>query len=82
MDIPEADRATKVDFERSEFSVTKILEVMWIVQEDKFSTSFVPPPEELVLTKGNVLKKTASIYDPFRFLMPFIVGLKCLCTRP
>ena len=67
MDIPEADRATKVDLERREFPVTKTLGVVWIVQEDKFSFSFVPPQEELVLTKRNVLKKTASINDPFRF---------------
>ena len=70
MDIPEADRATKVDLERKEFPVTKTLGVAWIVQEDKFSFSFAPPPEELVITKRNVLKKTASIYDPFGFLTP------------
>ena len=34
MDIPEADRATKVDFERREFPVTKTLGVVWIVQEE------------------------------------------------
>ena len=61
MDIPEADRATKVDLEKKEFPVTKTLGVVWIVQEDKFSFSFVSPPDELVLTKSNVLKKTASI---------------------
>ena len=41
------------------FPVTKTLGVVWIVQEYKFSFSFVLPPEELVLTKRNVLKKTA-----------------------
>ena len=78
MDIPEADRATKVDLENKEFPVTKTLGVVWIVQEDKFSFSFVPPPDELVLTKRNVLKKTASIYDPFGFLTPFVVRAKML----
>lgn len=78
MDIPEADRATKVDLEKKEFPVTKTLGVVWIVQEDKFSFSFVPPPDELVLTKRNVLKKTASIYDPFGFLTPFVVRAKML----
>lgn len=73
IDIPEADRATKVDLQKKEFPVTKTLGVVWIVQEDKFSFSFVPPPDELVLTKRNVLKKTASIYDPFGFLTPFVV---------
>ena len=78
MDIPETDRATKVDLEKKEFPVMKTLGVVWIVQEDKFSFSFVPPPDELVLTKRNVLKKTASIYDPFGFLTPFIVRVKIL----
>ena len=78
MDIPEADQATKVDLEKKEFPVMKTLGVVWIVQEDKFSFSFVPPPDELVLTKRNMLKKTASIYDPFGFLMPFVVQAKML----
>ena len=34
MDIPEGDRATKVDLEKTEFPVTKTLGVVWIVQED------------------------------------------------
>lgn len=68
----------KVDLEKREFPVTKTLGVVWIVQEDKFSFSFVPPPEELVLTTRNVLKKTASIYDPFGFLTAFVVRAKML----
>ncbi|XP_067046580.1 uncharacterized protein [Acropora muricata] len=34
--------------------------------------------DELVLTKRNMLKKTASIYDPFGFLTPFVVRAKIL----
>ena len=67
-----------MELERSELPVTKTLGVVWIVQEDKFSFSFVPPLEELLLAKKNVLEKTASIYDPFRFLMPLVVRAKTL----
>ena len=80
-DIPEADRATKVDLEKKEFPVTKTVGVVWIVQEDKFSFSFVPPSDELVLTKRNVLKKTASIYGPFGFLTPFVVRAKIVMQQ-
>ena len=41
--LPEVDRATKLDLERSKFPVTKTLGLVWIAQEDKFSFSFVPP---------------------------------------
>ena len=67
-----------MDLEKKEFPVTKTLGVVWINQEDKFSFSFVPPPDELALTKRNVLKKTVSIYDPFGFLTPFVVRAKML----
>ena len=77
MDIPKADRATKVDLERREFPVTKKLGVALRVA----SFSFVSTPEELVLTMKNVLKKTASIYDPFGFLTPFIVRAKILMPK-
>lgn len=56
----------------------KNLGVVWIVQEDKFSFCFSPPPEKFPLTKRNVLKKTATIYDPFGFLTPYIVPAKML----
>ena len=62
-----------MDLEKKEFPVTKTLEVVWIVQEDKFSFSLVPPSDKLVSRMRNVLKKTASIYDRFGFLTPFVV---------
>ena len=48
------------------------------ISSETFSFSFVPPPEELVLTKRNLFNKTASINDPFGFLTPFVVQVKML----
>ena len=56
-----------------EFPYTKTLGVLWVVHKDKGSFSFVPPLEELVLTKANVLKKTAAVHDPFVVLAKMLM---------
>ena len=77
-DIPEQDRAAEIDLSKTEFPVTKTLGVLWIAQEDKFSFRYSAPAEEFVFTKRSVLKKTATIFDPLGFLIPFTVRGKLL----
>ena len=68
-DIPDQDQ---------ELPVTKTLGVLWIPQEDNFSFQFSALPDEFVFTKRNVLKETATIFDPLGFLSPFTVRGKLL----
>ena len=77
-DIPDQDRATEIDLGKTELPTTKTLGVLWNAHEDKFSFQFSAPPDEFVCTKRNVLKKTATIFDPLGFLSPFIVRGKLL----
>ena len=54
------------------------LGVLWVVQYDEFSFRYSPPPVEFKFTKRNVLKKTASVFDPLGLLAPLIVRAKVL----
>ena len=77
-EIPEQDRAAEIDLSKAEFPVTKTLGVLWIAKEDKFSFRYSAPPNEFILTKRSVLKKTATIFDPLGLLSPFTVRGKLL----
>ena len=74
--IPETDRATEVDFKKNYSPVTETLGALWVVQDDKFSFRYSPPPVEFEFTKGNVSKKTKSIFNPLGLLAPFIIRAK------
>ena len=79
-DIPEADRASEIDLERNKFPTTKMLGVLWTAERDTFSFSYELTPK-IKLTKRNVLKKTATIYDPLGFLAPYVVRAKLLIQK-
>ena len=57
--------------------MTKTLEIAWNSQTDEFkiSTSEAPQPQ---LTKRNILRKMATIFDPLGLVSPFIVVAKIL----
>jgi len=77
-DIPVADRAKEVNLQQDEFQSTKTLGVLWTVQDDKMTFHYTAPSTEFVFTKRNVLKKVATIFDPFGFLAPYVVRAKLL----
>lgn len=71
-DIPAEDE--------NKLSTTKTLGVLWTADEDNFSFKYSLTPG-IQLTKRNVLKKTATIYDPLGFLAPYVVGAKLLIQQ-
>ena len=79
-DIPEADRASQIDLERNKFPTTKMLGVLWTAERVTFSFSYELTPD-MTITKRNVLKKSATIYDPLGFLAPYVVRAKLLIQK-
>ena len=75
-DVPKEDRASEVNLEKNELPVTKTLGVSWTAREDQFLFHYSPPTEDFEYTKRNVLRKTATLFDPLGFLSPFMVRAK------
>ena len=75
-DVPIEDRACKVDLEKNSLPVTKTLGVSWTAREDQFLFHYSPPSKDFEFTERNVLKKTATLFDPLGFLSPFVVKAK------
>ena len=71
----------QIDVEENKLSTTKTLGVLWTADKDTFSFKYSLTPA-IELTKRNVLKKTATIYDPLGFLAPYVVKAKILFSRP
>ena len=80
-DIPERDRASETNLEKNELPVTKTLGVAWMATDDQFLFHYTPPSEEFQYTKRNVLRSTATIFDPMAFLAPFVVRAKLLMQQ-
>ena len=80
-DIKEEDRASEIDLEKRELPTTKTLRVLWSATDDKFFFRHSLQLDGFEFTKRNVLKKTATVYDPLGFLSPYIVRLKLLMQK-
>lgn len=80
-DVPDEDRASEVDLDKNQLPVTKTLGVSWAARDDEFLFYYSPPPEDFKYTKRNVLKKTATLFDPLGFLSPFVVKAKLLMQQ-
>ena len=75
--IPEEDRAREVTINNGQSPISKTLGIAWSSLEDVFK---IPTTEvsRLQITKRNILRKIATIFDPLGFISPFIVIAKIL----
>lgn len=75
---PEADRATELSITAGQEPVVKTLGVSWNITEDTFTISAANISTELPVTKLNVLRKVATVFDPLGFVGPFVIKAKIL----
>lgn len=70
------DRASQVNLETSNQPITKALGGSWTANDDQFSFYHSHPDKKFVYTKRNVLRYTATVFDPLGFLAPFMRGCR------
>ena len=80
-DIVEEDLASEIDLEKRELPTTKTLGVLWAATDDKFSFRHSLQLDGFEFTKRNVLRRTASVYDPLGFLSPYVIRSKLLIQK-
>ena len=80
-DIPENDRASEIDLQKNQLPTTKTLGVLWSTKDDTFFFVYSSPSSQFKFTKRNVLKKTATVFDPLGFISPFIIRAKLLIQQ-
>ena len=80
-DIPEEDRATKINLEGNKLPITKTLGMLWTATDDQFLFYYSPPNEEFVYTKRNVLRCTVAIFNPLGLVAPFILLAKVMMQQ-
>ena len=76
--IPEDDRATEVNIRDNKDAVTTTLGLQWNSTEDVLAVPATPAPFDYPITKRNVLKKIATVFDPLGLVSPFIVQAKIM----
>ena len=76
--IPEADQATEVNIRDIKDTVTTTLGLQWNSTEDVFVVPATPAPFDHPITKKNVLKTVATVFDPLGLISPFIVQAKIM----
>ena len=80
-DVPQCDRAAEIDLEKCIMPLIKTLGVLWQTDNDVFTFKYTQPPDDFELTIRNVLKKTATIYDPLGILAPYIIHAKVIVQK-
>ena len=72
------DCLSKVDYNHKNLSSMKTLEVVWIALADVFTFKTKPPQANLPLSKRNVLKNVATLFDPLGLVTPYTIRAKIL----
>ena len=70
-----------LDLEKRELQTTKTLGVLWAATDDKFSFRHSLQLDGFEFTMRNVLRRTASVYDPLGFLSPYVIRSKLLIQK-
>ena len=76
--IPAAVCATEVDLDSGDVQPVKTLGVLWLPQEDIFKFQVSQPIDGPPNTKRELLRKTATLFDPLGFLSPYVVHARIL----
>ena len=79
--IPEEDLATEVTIRDDSDTATTTLGLQWNSTEDAFVIPSTPVPSDYPITKRNVLKKFATVFDPLGLVSPSIVQAKNYASR-
>ena len=81
VDVSKGDRASEIDLEKRELPTTKTLGVLWAATDDEFLFRHSLQLDGFKFTKGNVLRRTATVYDPLGFLLPYVIRSKLLIQK-
>ena len=76
--MPEADRATELPINVGQEPVVKTLGISWNSKEDTFTILAANIYAEPPVTKRNVVKKVATVFDPLGFVGKFAIKAKVL----
>ena len=75
---PKEERATELSISDSPTSAVKTLGLSWHSSDDLLTISSPGCASEVLLTKRNVLKTIATVFDPLGLISPFVVIAKIL----
>ena len=75
---PEENRATELRLNDKEEPIVKALGITWNTSEDRVAICTGTENKVLPMTKRNVLKKIAGVFDPLGFTVSFVMKGKML----
>ena len=75
---PENDRATELKLTDSQDGVVKTLGLAWNSKDDTLAITSPECSSTIPLTKRNVLKRIAMLFDPLGLVSPFVIVAKML----